>query len=31
MEASLHKAEQNLINGNCLTEENFQARFAKWL
>jgi len=31
MKASLHKAEQDLANGNCLTEENFQARFAKWL
>jgi len=31
MKASLHKAEQDLTNGNCLTEEKFQARFAKWL
>lgn len=31
MKASLHKAEQDLTDGNCLTEENFQARFAKWL
>jgi hypothetical protein len=31
MKASLQKAEQNLADGNCLTEEDFQARFAKWL
>lgn len=31
MKASLHKAEQDLTDGNCLTEEKFQARFAKWL
>ena len=31
MKASLHKAEQGLTDGNCLTEEKFQARFAKWL
>jgi len=31
MKASMFKAEQNLADGNCLTEEDFQARFAKWL
>lgn len=31
MKASLHEAERDLTNGNCLTEENFQARFAQWL
>ena len=31
MKASLHKAEKDLADGNCLTEEKFQARFAKWL
>lgn len=28
---SVHKAEQSLANGTCLTEEMFQARFSKWL
>jgi len=31
MKASLLKAEQDLADGNCLTEEKFHARFAKWL
>lgn len=31
MKASLHKAEQDYADDNCLTEENFQTRFAKWL
>ena len=31
MMESVHKAEQNLAAGTCLTEEKFQARFAKWL
>ena len=31
MKASMFKAEQDLADGNCLTEEDFQARFAKWL
>ena len=31
MKASLHKAELDLAVGNCMTEEKFQARFAKWL
>ena len=30
MKASLHKAEKDLADGNCLTEEKFQTRFAKW-
>lgn len=28
---SIHKAEQSLADGTFLTEEKFQARFAKWL
>ena len=28
---SVHKAEQSLAAGTFLTEEKFQARFAKWL
>ena len=28
---SVHKAEQSLTDGTCLTEEMFQARFSKWL
>ena len=28
---SIHKAEQSLAAGTFLTEEKFQARFAKWL
>ena len=28
---SVHKAEQSLAAGTCLTEEMFQVRFAKWL
>ena len=31
MKTSMLKAEQDLADGNCLTEEDFQARFAKWL
>lgn len=31
MMESVHKAEQSLAAGTCLTEEKFQARFAKWL
>ena len=31
MKASLLKAELDLAVGNCMTEEKFQARFAKWL
>ena len=31
MRESLHKAEQSLSSGACLTEEMFQTRFAKWL
>lgn len=28
---SVHKAEQSLTDGTCLTEEMFQAHFSKWL
>lgn len=28
---SIHKAEQSLAAGTCLTEEMFQDRFSKWL
>ena len=31
MKASLQKAEQDYADDNCLTEENFQTRFSKWL
>lgn len=31
MKASLHKAEKDFADGNCLTEEKFHVRFAKWL
>ncbi len=31
MMESVHKAEQSFAAGTCLTEEKFQARFAKWL
>ena len=31
MKTAVQKAEQSLVDGTCLTEEMFQARFAKWL
>ena len=31
MREAVQKAEQSLATGTCLTEEMFQARFAKWL
>lgn len=31
MQEAVDKAEQSLAEGDCLTEEMFQTRFAKWL
>lgn len=31
MQEAVDKAEQSLAKGDCLTEEMFQTRFAKWL
>lgn len=31
MKEAVSKAEQNLAEGTCITEDMFQKRFAKWL
>jgi len=31
MKDAVSKAEQNLANGQCITEEAFRQRFSKWL